>query len=114
MTRKKKKQLQKTYNSDSDTDSEIEDEYKYVQIDVAVDDLYKRRQLRQKLLNTVFNKRDFDIIFDFDNWPYLQESDEELRLVLMYITMDPKIMDRNSKWYKMWCYLKKGISNAIS
>ena len=108
MTRKQKThkmEIEKESSNESD-ESDIDD-CKYVRIDAAVDNLYQRRQLRQRLLNTIFKQKSFNKIFNFDSWPDLQESDEELRLVIMYITMDPRLLDKNSKWYRLWLNLKK-------
>ena len=74
--------------SESDNDSENETEQKHIQTDVAVDDMHERRQLRYHLLNKIFNKQNFNAIFNFDKCPILQETDEELRLVIMYLNSD--------------------------
>ena len=70
MTRKQKMNKIDIDNDSSDnSDSDDNDDYKFVKIDAAVDNLYQRRQLRQRLLNTIFKKKRFDKIFNFDSWP---------------------------------------------
>ena len=78
-----------------------------VHIDANLTDLFERRNLRKKLLKTIFHKRNWDKIFDFDRWPQLQESDEQLKLVYMYIDGDSRIDDKKSVYGKQWKALKR-------
>ena len=128
---KRKQQKQKKEMIDIDSDDEASDDSGsesesgmsdngdpvYIEVDEA--NLDERRELRDKLLNSLFNKQKFNAAFNYKLWPDLQRSDEELKLVIMYLQQNDKLLnDKTSTEYKLWQKLKKDTpslyNNAIN
>ena len=129
--RQQRKQKSKMIDIDSDSDDEASDssvsdsesednnigDPVYVEVDEA--NLDERRRLRDKLLNSLFDKQKLNTAFNYKLWPDLQRSDEELKLVIMYLQKNNKLLnDKDSVEYKLWQKLKKDtpelVNNAVN
>jgi len=111
MEKAKSKRIEIDSDESDERDSESEEEEDtyvdnpvYIEIDEA--NLLERRRLRKKLINTIFSARAVKTALNHKLWPDLQRSDEELKLVIMYIQNNDKIFDENSQEYKAWKEVK--------
>ena len=79
-------------------------------IDIDAMDIYNRVKLRDKLLNSLYNYRNTDIIFKFKLWPQMQQSDEHIKLLYQYV-LDKWVIVNDANLLSAWQDMKKQISS---
>ena len=89
----------------SDNENLIDTEPIYIEIEES--NILERRALRTKLLNSFLNKRQLDSILNYKLWPDLQHSDEDLKLIFMYLQKNNKLLSKSTDENKLWIPFKE-------
>ena len=82
----------------------LKPKYTYTKIDTL--DVAERVNLRDKLINSIYNYKKTNTLFKFKLWPQLQKSDDILKIIYQYV-IDKKMVLNNENLLNEWLKIEK-------